>query len=239
MSVFETILFDLDDTLLGNDMERFMPAYFSLLGAYARPVLDRERFMSALLRGTRAMIADTDPAVTNRDAFWTCFEQLTGLDAAETEAFFDRFYQDEFPKLRDVAVPRPVAISLLRYCAENGIQVVIATNPLFPRLAIEHRLQWAGVPVTAFDYALVTSYENMHATKPRPAYYREILAQVGAEAESALMVGDDWEHDVEPAAAVGMDVYWIAPAWAEPPDANLIAGYGSLDDCYRWLRRAG
>ena len=236
----ETIFFDLDDTLLGNDMERFLPRYFALLGEYARPIFaDRDQFLQELMYGTQAMIADPDPSRTNREKFWRTFTERTGLDQEEVEPFFDRFYEEEFPRLRAVAERRPAATPLVRACLDHGLQVVITTNPLFPRRAVEHRLAWAGLPVTEFEFALVTSYENMHAAKPREAYYYEVVGRVGAEPATTLMVGDNWENDIAPAAALGMHVYWIAPVGAEPPaslpEDDLLIGTGSLKRFHRWL----
>jgi FMN phosphatase YigB (HAD superfamily) len=104
---------------------------------------------------------------------------------------------------------------------------------MFPRPAVETRLRWAGLPVSEFDFALITSYENMHTTKPRPAYYEEILAQIGVAAAESLMVGDDWGNDIEPAASVGCFTYWL-PMNGEsgPPHADLVTKYGSLDDLF-------
>ena len=239
-SSIETIFFDLDDTLLGNDMERFLPRYFALLGEYAQPIFaDHAQFLQELMHGTQAMIADRDPSQTNREKFWRTFSERTGVDGEEAERFFDRFYEEEFPQLQVVAERRPAATPLMRACFDRGLRVAITTNPLFPRRAIEHRLAWAGLPVTEFDFALVTSYENMHAAKPHEAYYQEVLRRVGAEPATTLMVGDSWENDIAPAAAVGMRVYWIAPAGTEPPPSptvnRLLVGTGSLKQFYQWL----
>jgi len=127
---------------------------------------------------------------------------------------------------------------------ERGLSVVVATNPLFPQRAIEHRLEWAGLPVSQYDFALVTTYENMHAAKPQPAYYREILATVGVRPEQALMVGDDWKNDIAPAAAAGLYTYWIAAEDAAPPDPSILHGQGTLDALAErvangWLEQLG
>ena len=110
-----------------------------------------------------------------------------------------------------------------------------ATNPLFPRTAIEQRLDWAGVPVTEFDYALVTTYENMHATKDHPAYYHEMLAHLGRQPGECLMVGDNWEWDVATPASVGVRAYWIAEPDEEPPAGGVTpVGQGMLADLWEW-----
>jgi hypothetical protein len=125
----------------------------------------------------------------------------------------------------------PEARPLVEWTFERGLQVTIATNPLFPGTAIEQRLEWAGVPVGARlprPYALVTSYEIMHAT-------------LGRQPGECLMVGNDWERDIAPAASVGIPVYWIAePGDAPPPyggdKRGVLVGQGTLADLWAWVR---
>ena len=50
------ILFDLDGTLLDNDMNLFLPRYFDLLSAHVEHLLPREEFISRLMRATRRML---------------------------------------------------------------------------------------------------------------------------------------------------------------------------------------
>ncbi len=237
ITMIEAVLFDLDDTLLGNSIEQFIPRYFSLLSTHTQPLFpNRKRFLEELLYGTQAMIKDTDPALTNREVFWRVFVERTGLDAREVEEFFNRFYMDGFKQLQDVTEQRPAAIEAVKLCFECDLTVAIATNPLFPALAIEHRLAWAGLPVSDFPFALVTSYENMHATKPHQAYYQEILAAIGAPAEKALMVGDNWTNDIEPAAALGMKTFWITPGDELPASPTQPTAYGTIDEFCQWLK---
>ena len=228
--MIRSLLLDLDDTLLGNELDAFMSRYFRLIGDYAQPVFDEKTFLPMLIQATQAMIRDTNPELTNDLVFWSAFEDLTGGKRTELEPFFRHFYESDFLNLKASTVLRPAAATLVRTAIDQGLPVVVATNPLFPRIAIEHRLEWAGLPVSEFDFALVTTYENMHAAKPQPDYYREILNVVGVEAGQALMVGDDWGNDIVPAAEVGLHTYWIAPDDATPVDPSLIRGRGSLDE---------
>lgn len=233
--MIKAILFDLDDTLLGNEANQFMKGYFGLLSEYARPIMDAGPFIEKLVAATQSAIRNTDAHLTNADVFWSRFLDTTELDRAELEPFFVRFYETEFPRLRAATQPVPAAVDVVRHSFELGLKVVIATNPLFPRMAIEQRLAWAGVPVTAYDYALVTTYENMHATKPQLAYYEEILTRVGAEPREALMVGDDWKNDIAPAAAVGLYTYWVADNDAPCPDNIPVTAQGTLANLYRLM----
>lgn len=241
--MIQAILLDLDDTLLGNDMDSFMPAYFDLISQYASGIMEKKRFLRELMVCTQAVIENTCPNQTNRQVFWQVFQERNQLDPEELEPFFNRFYYTEFNQLIQVVQPKSVAPKLVAECFDLGLQVVIATNPLFPRPAIEARLEWAGVPVSQFDYALVTTYENMHATKPHQAYYREILHHIGCAPDSALMVGDSLELDIVPAAEIGMHTYWVTPSDNEqmelPPTSSQL---GTLDDLFSliqngWLQK--
>ena len=240
--MIKAVLFDLDDTLLGNDMDKFLPNYFALLGRHAERYLAKERFLEELMTGTQAMIANTDTAVSNRDVFWQTFQQRTGLNPDEMEPFFEQFYRNAFPQLVTTTEKRPFAAPLVQACLDKGLKVVIATNPLFPAIAVEERLAWAGLPVTAFDYDLVTTYENMHAAKPHPAYYREILEMIDCAPETSIMIGDDWKNDIVPADNVGLHTYWITTDSQQQPGDVVLNGSGSLADLWQrvqngWLEQ--
>ncbi|MCA9961124.1 MAG: HAD family hydrolase [Anaerolineales bacterium] len=227
--MLQAVLFDLDNTLLGNHMDTFMPHYFALLGDYARPIMEKERFLQELMVCTKATMESTDTAVSNRDIFWQTFQARNQIDPNELEQFFDKFYQTDFWQLQSVVQYRPEAATLVKACQEMGLQVVIATNPLFPRRAVEARLAWAGLPVDTYTFDLVTTYDNMHSTKPHLSYYQEILQAINCPPEEALMVGDDWDWDMLPAAALKMHRYWLPPdETTSPPDSAAVTAYGSL-----------
>lgn len=233
---WQAILFDLDNTLLENPIDHFIPTYISALGEHVAGHVDREVFVKELMRGTEAMVANRDPNRTNKEAFDAVFFPAIGRTPEELGPVLEDFYARRFPELRGVSRPKPTARPLMEWVFEHGFQVVIATNPLFPRTAVEDRLAWAGVPVDAFDYDLITTYEDMHAAKPNGGYYLEIAQRLGRPPGECLMVGDEWEQDIEPALGVGMTAYWIAEPDQEAPsnDSGLVA-QGSLSDFYLWI----
>lgn len=229
----EAILFDLDDTLLENNMDRFLEGYFQLLTSYVQTYINPEKFIDELLVGTQAMIDNDDSHLTNKDVFWDVFCRRTGLIRDEFEPLVNRFYHSDFEKLQVLTSPRPATRQLINFCLERNLNIVIATNPLFPMVAIHHRLDWAGVPVTEFDYSLVTAYENMHATKPKIAYYEEILDRVNVSPQAALMVGDDWNNDIFPASSAGLYTYWITDQTnLNDDEKEVIDDFGTLDGLY-------
>ncbi len=254
--MLKAILFDLDDTLLVNPMETFVLAYFQALTRYVAHLIPPERLISELMRATQTMETNDGNGPTNEETFAAVFYPAVGYERTALEPIFERFYAEAFPKLRALTRPLPEARPLVEWAFGRGLQVVIATNPLFPRSPIEQRLEWAGVPVTKFGYTLVTSYEIMHATKAHPAYYREILARLGRQPGECLMVGDDWERDIAPAASVGIPVYWITGPDDAPPSfpphrgdkrgvdlpprrgdkRGVLLGQGTLADLWEWVK---
>ena len=235
--MLKAILFDLDDTLLGNSMETFVPAYFQALTRYMAHLIPADRLIPELLRCTQAMEMNDGTGPTNEETFAANFYPALGFEREELEPVFQRFYAEEFQKLQDLTRRLPTARPLVKWALERGLQVAIATNPLFPRSPIEQRLDWAGVAAAEFNYALVTSYENMHATKAHPAYYREILDRLGCRPNECLMVGDDWKRDITPATSVSIPAYWIDGRSDPPPEDNpLLCGQGTLADLWNWVK---
>lgn len=240
--MIKLILFDLDDTLLAGSMAMLWSHYFSLLGGWMTERLALPDFLPRLHRATQQTTAAPDGMnLTNQERFLRSFCEGLSMTEADVMAAFDEFYATQYPQLKRAVTRVPAARAVVEWLFAHGYAVGIATNPLFPRAAIEQRLAWAGIPVEEFDYALVTALENMHTTKPYPAYYDEILAHTGHAPAEALMVGDDLERDL-PATQVGMRFYWIhtpGNAAQSPPPGARIAGAGALDDFARQVRDEG
>lgn len=234
VAVLKAVLFDLDGTLLDIDLDAFFREYFSALGPVVAEALDcrmdQRAGLDAVLQGTEAMSLP-HPGLTNQQVFNARFRELTGtdLDLAEYAVPFERFYAEVFPTLRGSMGARPGARRAVETARDLGLTVAIATNPIFPRAAIEERMRWAGVDDV--DFAAVTTYEVMHATKPHAAYYSETAEMIGARADACLMVGDDRTLDM-PAADVGMRTFYVGRNAA--PAASWS---GTLDDLADLLPR--
>jgi FMN phosphatase YigB (HAD superfamily) len=224
------LLLDLDDTLIDNAMDTFIPAYFRALEAFVAEVVEPGMFIEELLKATRAMDRNDGSGPTNEEVFAAAFYPALGVPREEMEPLLAGFYREAFPKLAPLTAARPAAPKIVGWALERGLQVVIATNPLFPRTAIEQRMAWGGVGVDRFDYDLVTSYENCRATKSSPAYFLEIVSKLGRRPEECLMVGDNWGWDVICAGEAGIPGYWIASDGRQPPQPVVpVVGRGDLD----------
>jgi HAD superfamily hydrolase (TIGR01662 family) len=234
--MIHAVLLDLDDTLLDNDMGRFLPPYFSALGRCMARFVAPDRLVEMLLASTRVMMQNQDAAITNQQAFDADFFPHLGYPESQVRPVIHSFYETHFPKLKASTRPRPEARPLVQAIFDQGYAVAIATNPMFPRRAIEQRLEWAGVP--DFPFKLVTSYENSHFCKPNPRYYQEILDKMGCRPQEAVMVGDDPGNDIQPALQVGLHTYWITnhSTGESFPYAGLR---GSLAECLAWVQAGG
>lgn len=227
-TVIRAVLFDLDGTLLDISMDEFLPAYLTAIGPVLAAVtgIDARTAVGAVLDATDAVCADQS-ALANRHVFDARFEQLTGVNisrgvAAET---IDAFYRDEFPRLQGPHAPRPGGRSAVECARGLGLATVVATNPIFPRAAIEERMRWAGVGDVPFD--LLTTYEWSRACKPSPTYFRQIAEHLGVACHECLMVGDDAGLDM-PAADVGMQTFYVGPGSATSTYAGDISDVADL-----------
>lgn len=234
-----TLLLDLDDTLLTNDIRTFLPAYLQTLSkelaAYAHP----EVLVKELLSATKRMVDNQRPDLTLKEVFESSFYPALNLLPEDLREPIDRFYAEVFPSLQHLTSPRPEAVELVNTALRCGFHIVIATNPLFPRSAIEHRLAWAGLPVNDYPFDLVSSYETLHFSKPKPAYFAELLGRLGWPEGPVLMVGDDLQNDISGARQLGLPAFWINQANAVlPNNQELPTTSGTIGEVIPWLSSA-
>jgi FMN phosphatase YigB (HAD superfamily) len=230
--MIKAVLLDLDDTLLENDMQVFLQAYLARLGAFMSDRIPSDQFIPHLLRATQQMLENREPARTLQETFAANFYPALDTTEETLRPRLEQFYRSEFPSLHVLTRRRPEASSLVRQLIDAGLQVVVATNPLFPRVAVEERLAWAGLPVDSVPFTLVTSYEHMHSAKPRLAFYAEILGRIGIPPAEAAMIGNDALEDIAPARRLGMAVFHLNEK-PEPPFPG-----GDLTQAGLWLEHA-
>lgn len=202
----DTILFDLDGTLLPLDAEAFLGAYLVAVGKYFAHLVDPRHMISSLLRATEEMIHNQEGDMTNEEVFWKAFIPMIGIDREILFPGFEQFYREEFPKLKSKTRPTPLARKVLEAALARGYTLVLATNPVFPREAILERMRWAGID--GYPWALITSFENFNFCKPYPSYYRQIVTALGRKPERCLVVGNDVQEDLV-ASSLGMATFLV------------------------------
>lgn len=214
----KAILFDLDGTLLPMEQETFTKMYFKALAGKLAPCgYDAAELTKAVWKGTAAMVAN-DGSRSNEDVFWDTFAALYGTKAYKDRAIFDDFYRNDFDSLKDVCGYVPQAGQLVKKLKESGHQIILASNPIFPMVAQEKRMVWAGLEVA--DFVWITSYENSSYCKPNPQYYLEIAGKIGCEPKECLLVGNHATEDMV-AKEAGMQVFLLTDCLINSDDKDI------------------
>jgi FMN phosphatase YigB (HAD superfamily) len=206
-----TLLLDLDDTLLDNPIEEFLPVYASKLARHMAPYVDPKLFIQALNAGTERMVVSEQPVCTLKEVFESVFYPTLKRRHEELEPALDQFYAEVFPTLKELTRPVPAAEALVETAFERGYRVAISTHPVFPLTATLQRLEWAGLPVEKYPFAVVGSFETFHFAKPNPAFYAEVMARMGWPEDPVIVVGDNLINDIRGAQELGMPTFWIRP----------------------------
>lgn len=79
----------------------------------------------------------------------------------------------------------------------------------------------AGPFVKALEYAADT--EATVLGKPAPAFFQAAAASLGCKPEAVLMIGDDWESDVEGALRAGLQALLVKTGKYQPGDEARVA----------------
>lgn len=193
MNKLTTVLFDLDGTLLPINGEAFEAIYFKGLSSYFLDKYDPKEFIKIIWSATKEMVNDTS-SKTNEEAFMDALQVIVNEDISWMQERFSQFYLNEFDQIRLAVTPNIYIQKAVKLLKEKGYRCIIATNPMFPKIAIEKRILWTGCDRDDFDY--VTSFEKNHYCKPQLKFYEEVLHDMNLSAEECLMVGNDINEDM-------------------------------------------
>jgi FMN phosphatase YigB (HAD superfamily) len=219
--LLKAVLFDLDGTLLPVDTREFTNEYLKEVAGAVRQAVEPRRFVQALLASTGKMVADRNPATTNADVFWADFNIRLGDCIDELKPLIEKFYTERFSVLSRMASPRPqLARRVVQAALNSGMRIVLATNPVFPLIAIQQRMAWAGIEDQPWE--LVSCYEDLHFCKPNTEFYLEIAGKLGVLPEECIMAGNDSAQDMV-AGSVGMKTYLVTDylVGASPGDLKV------------------
>jgi FMN phosphatase YigB (HAD superfamily) len=166
---------------------------------------DQSTFYQKLLQSTVNLIRN-DGSMTNVEAFTHHFISGSTLSYEECSDLLHKFYAESFRQLGKIVHVVSYGRKLLQRVLQEGLQVVIATNPIFPELATQIRLEWANLG--DLNITLSTHAENMSYCKPRPEYYRSILDHIKQKPEDCLMAGNDPISDMA-ASVLGIKTFLV------------------------------
>lgn len=219
--MLKTVLFDLDGTLLPFVQDDFIKLYFGGLCKKLAPLGYRpDKVVNDVWAGTKAMITN-DGSRLNKDAFWETF-RAANAGLPDAEYLCDEFYTGEFDEVKACLKSIPDHKPMISRLKESGLEVVLATNPIFPRCAVETRLKWVNLDEGDFSY--ITSYESSTFCKPNPAYFKELLEKIGRQSEECVMIGNSAAEDIIPARELGITAFLVTD-FLENPEGIDISGF--------------
>jgi FMN phosphatase YigB (HAD superfamily) len=201
---FRHLLFDLDGTLV---QYRDVPVTLSFLKRALQKLTQHGGLFRALklmriVRKSLLQVSQGEPL--DRKAARTLSREL-GVSEEQAEAILWETVLEIFPKLEKYFKPMPGAREFLEW-ASSRYSLRLATNPVWPLEIIEMRVRWAGIDPKIFKE--VTHVRRMHATKPHPDYYAQILREAHLVAGECLLVGNDPINDLS-ATKVGISVFLL------------------------------
>lgn len=209
-----TVLFDLDGTMLPMDMKEFTDTYILILkNRLISTGFDADEIIAGMWVGIKAIV-ENDGMITNEDCYWKAFESFLTKGEGKLDRKIKRklekemvkFYQEDFGVVRYVTHPNDVVAECIEILKNKGYQIVAATNPIFPEVATLERINWAGLDPK--DFSLITTYENSCFAKPNLEYYKYIMKVLDKDPEDCLMVGNDVHEDMC-AKQLGIDVFLL------------------------------
>ena len=232
--MIKAVLFDLDGTLLPMDQAVFMKDYFGRLLRRLIPLgYTPEVFHAAMKAGIAAMVKN-DGSRTGEEAYWDAYVAVSGTDLDKELPVLDDFYSGEFDEIAASCGCTPKAAELVHSLKARGIRVILATNPLFPRVATEKRIRWAGLQPEDFEF--FTTFEDIGFCKPNPAYYKEVLRRGGLNAADCLMVGNDVAEDMMAGAAAGLRGFLLTDCLINTPAADIEQyPHGSFEELNAYI----
>lgn len=229
----KAVLFDLDGTLLPLDIEKFMKLYFYEMSKAFEGILDMDMLVEKVMAATKVMVSDTTD-MTNEEVFMNAYGHLISEDITLHQERWANFYEDGYKKVKASSGLSKEMISSVHMLKEKGYRVILVTNPLFPQVAIEERIKWAGLEPDDFDY--VTSFERNHFCKPQIQLYEEVLRHNKLEAKECLMVGNDVQEDMV-VSKLGMETYLIEDYLLHRTDELIETTYkGDMKSFFEFVK---
>ena len=191
--MIKTILFDLDGTLLSMDVEQFTGLYFTTLCDAVKCLeIDSDTTKHAMGKGLRAIYSN-DGSTTNEVVFWNAFEQVTKCNKNDLENCLNDYYANKFIDTLVSCKPNEYSQKIVNLLKSKGVNLILATNPLFPYMATHKRIECANLKVD--DFSEITTYENYHYCKPNVNYFKEIIKNNDLNVDEIMMVGNDAKED--------------------------------------------
>jgi phosphoglycolate phosphatase len=200
----QTIVFDLDGTLVDTAPDLISTLNFVLAGEGLAPVGydDARRMIGG---GARRMIERA------------LIAEGRNVPSSELDRMFRAFLDHYGAHIADRSRPFPHLVPILKRFAAQGSRLAVCTN----------KLEWLAVrlldALKLSDYfAAICGQDTFGVQKPDPQILRLTIGRAGGEPHRALMVGDS-ATDIRTARAANVPVIAVDFGYSEVPAASLNA----------------
>ena len=203
---FKNLLLDLDGTLIhsGNFLlniefiARILPMLKHFKGW---------KVAFSTLKEMQDVVKTPSPEKSNQERVIEIFQNNFKISREEAEKHLLKSIQLVFPKLESHFGKILGAASFVDW-AKDHYSLTLATNPMWSAEIVHMRMRWGGINPEYFKS--ITTADRMHACKPLPEYYQELLTQENFEPKDCLLIGNERKMDL-PATKVGIPVFLIRP----------------------------
>lgn len=204
MKPIDTLLFDLDGTLVDMDRRGVTWEFLALLVPLFKglvPAWKAYGVAKDVIRQTKTHGTDR----TNFEVMVAAACAHAGASPEEVRARI-RMFEERFERMAARFRPIEGARETLELAQGLGYRLALATNPSTPASMVTRRLCWAGIDQIPF--AFFTHSENMTRCKPGLGYYEEMRDRWGLDPQACLMIGNEADMDL-PATRLGMRTFLV------------------------------
>ena len=228
----DTLFFDLDGTLLPLNMNAFVAQYMEILKKLdIKTSIGKHLSGYRLKRAFQYMLSPDHPDLSNEDAFFDYIQTKCKISRSRLEPLFDLFYGEYFDDLEVHAAREPMVREIVDIVKHKGYRLVLATNPIFPRIATEKRMRWAGLDEKDFVY--ITTFDNSRYSKPHLGYYQDVLDNLKLSAEQCIMIGNNVFEDLC-ALSLGFDAFLLTDYLIGDIRKAPECAKGNYSDLKKW-----
>ncbi len=189
MSKYDTVIFDLDGTLL-NTLDDLRLAVNHVMRSHGLPEHDREAIRTFVGNGVRHLIACAVPGGTDNPVFEACL--------ADYRAYYE-FHTMEQTK------PYDGVMALIEVLRHRGYKLAVVSNKQDAATKILCAACFPLIPL-----AMGEMEERGIRRKPHPDMVLEAIRRLGSEKERCCYIGDS-EVDIATAKNAGIDC--ISVTW--------------------------
>jgi putative hydrolase of the HAD superfamily len=218
--VIEAVLFDWGGTLSQLHQIDLLLAWEAAAEvlAPARAAEMADALLAAEQAGWQETTGSMASFTSERVVELACHSLGVDVTSAEREKALSAYHD----RWRPYLPARPDAATTLRALRDSGRRTGLLSNTHWPRRVHEDALARDGL-LDLLDGCVFTS--ELGRMKPHPDAFRSVLEAAGAEASSAVFVGDRLHDDIWGAKQAGMRAVWIRnelmPRYDVEPDAVI------------------